>query len=92
MRLIAGLLFTALATGCAAIEPHKFVGPNGKTAYSMKCSGSGRTIDACYQKAGELCSRGYDIVDNATGVVAMPTMNTSTVIGTKRSIAIECKQ
>lgn len=38
----------AFLVACAAIEPQQFVGPNSKTAYSMKCSGMGRTLDACY--------------------------------------------
>jgi len=41
--------------GCMSISPTSFKGPSGKQAYSMMCSGMGRTMDACYQKAGEVC-------------------------------------
>jgi hypothetical protein len=61
--------FPAFLVACAAIEPQQFVGPNNKTAYSMKCSGMGRTLDACYKKAGGICPGGYNIIDRATGTV-----------------------
>jgi len=83
---VVPLLFTA----CAAIEPQQFVGPNGKAAYSMRCSGMGRTLDACYQKAGEVCSSGYTIIDRASGTVGIP-MNDGTMMAMQHNLAIECK-
>jgi len=80
-----------LLTACAAIEPQQFVGPNSKTAYSMRCSGMGRTLDACYKKAGEVCPGGYSIIDRATGTVGVPMMNGGTMMAPQHSIAIECK-
>jgi hypothetical protein len=56
-------IFVALLASCAPIEPREFQGPNGKTAYYMRCSGAGRTMDACYKRAGELCPSGYSIVE-----------------------------
>jgi hypothetical protein len=89
MRL--SLLSISLAlVSCASIEPHKFVGPNGNTAYSMRCSGMGRTLDACYKKAGEVCPGGYNIVDRSSGTVGMPTSG-GMMIGTRESLAVECK-
>lgn len=79
-----------LVTACAAIEPKQFVGPNGKAAYSMRCSGMGRTLDACYQKAGEVCSSGYAIIDRASGTVGIP-MNGGTMMAMQHNLAIECK-
>ena len=78
------------ATSCASISPQKFVGPNGKTAYSMRCSGMGRTLDACYKKAGEICPQGYTIIDRASGTVAVP-INGSFMAAPQHNIAIECK-
>lgn len=83
---VVPLLFTA----CAAIESQQFVGPNGKTAYSMRCSGMGRTLDACYRKAGEVCSSGYIIIDRASGTLGVP-MNGGTMMAPQHNIAIECK-
>ena len=48
--------------GCG-ITPTKFNEPNGRTAYSMSC---GNDLDACYEKAGELCLDGYDIMAECT--------------------------
>lgn len=77
-------------TAYAAIEPQQFVGPNGKTAYSMRCSGMGRTLDACYKKAGEVCSSGYTIIDRASGTVAVP-VNGGIMAAPQHNLAIECK-
>lgn len=83
-------MIIVLLTSCAAIEPKQFIGPNGKTAYSMRCSGMGRTLDACYQKAGEVCSSGYNIIDRASEIVAVP-VNGSIMMATEHNLAIECK-
>jgi hypothetical protein len=79
-----------LLTSCASIEQKQFVGPNGKTAYSMRCSGMGRTLDACYQKAGEICPNGYTIIGQESGTVAVP-VNGSIMAAPKHNFAIECK-
>jgi hypothetical protein len=76
---------------CAAIEPQQFVGPNSKTAYFMKCSGMGRTLEACYKKAGEVCPGGYNIIDRVTGTVGVPMQGGGTIMAPEHSLAIECK-
>jgi hypothetical protein len=81
----------AFLAACAAIEPQQFVGPNSKTAYSMKCSGMGRTLDACYKKAGEVCPGGYNIIDRATGTVGIPMQGGGTIMAPEYNLAIECK-
>jgi hypothetical protein len=78
-------------TACASITPRPFVGPNGKTAYSMQCSGMGRTLDDCYQKSGELCPSGYSIVSSTAGTVAVPTYGGGTLAVPDYGLAIECK-
>jgi hypothetical protein len=59
MRPLGALLICGLLAGCAGIEPQVITGPDGNPAYAMQCSGGGRTVEACYQKAGELCPWGY---------------------------------
>jgi hypothetical protein len=78
-------------TGCAAIEPVSFSGPSGKSAYSMRCSGMGRTVDMCYQKAGELCPKGYVIIDKSNEIVGMTNSYGNVMMIPKNSLAIECK-
>ena len=90
MMKILYLAVPIFLTACAAIEPQQFVGPNGKAAYSMRCSGMGRTLDACYQKAGEVCPSGYTIIDRASGTVGVP-MNGGTMMALQHNLAIECK-
>lgn len=52
--------------GCADVPATAVSGPTGETAYSMKCSGMGRTKEDCYRKAGEMCPNGYAIVDSSS--------------------------
>jgi len=80
-----------LLCGCAAIEPQQFIGPNGKTAFSMRCSGFGRTLDACDKKAGEVCPSGYTIVGQASGTVAVPVSGGGIIAAPQHNLAIECK-
>jgi len=72
------------------IQAERFVGPNGGTAYSMQCSGMGRTLDACFKKAGEICPRGYTIIDRTTGT-AIASVNGNIMSAQRNSLAIECK-
>jgi hypothetical protein len=89
MRILLVALLLLL-TACSAIEPQQFVGPNGKIAYSMRCSGMGRTLDACYKKASEICPSGYTVIDHATGTVAVP-VNGGIIAAPQHNLAIECK-
>ena len=74
--ILASMAMAALA-GCATITPQKISGPDGKTAYAMRCSGAGRTLEACYEKAGEICTAGYTVVDRASGL--------------QQTLVVECK-
>ncbi len=86
MLVIASLLMTA----CASIDPISIKGPDGKQGYTMKCSGMGRTIEQCYQKAGELCSNGYIVVGQDNSTIAVP-VNGSIMAAPRRNLTIECK-
>ena len=80
-----------LADGCASINPVPFNGPNGRQAYSMQCSGMGRTSEACYQMAGKLCPQGYSIVDSRSDIIGVPSGHGGMMIAPKRSLAVECR-
>jgi len=90
MKNIILIFASILLTSCASITPEKFVGPNGKAAYSMRCSGMGRTMSMCYKKAGEVCPNGYSIIGRTSGTVAIP-INGSFMAAPKHNMAIECK-
>ena len=87
MRPLAVLsCFMALfVMGCVSTQ--EFKGPNGKTAYSMDC---GNHLNACYQKAGEVCPTGYTILDRASGTMAVP-FGGAIVAAPRHNLAIECK-
>ena len=91
MRKFLFVLATSFGlVGCMSISPTSFKGPSGKQAYSMMCSGMGRSMDACYQKAGEVCPNGYNIIDRSSGTVGF--MNQGTLMMAPREqLAIECK-
>ena len=85
------LALTLACTSCVSITPQKFKGPNGQDAYTMKCSGYGRTIEMCYQKAGDLCPSGYNIVNQSSSIVAVPSGN-SFLAAPQNNLTIECKE
>lgn len=83
------LLGALLLTGCAHnIDAQQFSGPNGRAAFTMDC---GAKTQACYQKAGELCPGGYNIVDRASGTVAVPVYGGGFIAAPRHSLTIECK-
>ena len=86
------LLLVVMLNGCtaASVNPQPFTGPSGNTAYSMRCSGMGREWADCYKSAGELCSNGYNIIDQATGTIAVP-VGGSFMAAPKQTLVIECK-
>lgn len=74
-----------ICTSCAN-EPTRITGPSGRDAYTLRCHGMGRTLEKCYQKAGELCPNGYNLIDNSTNVVARYAP-----ARTRSGIAFECR-
>jgi hypothetical protein len=90
MKGITILAASLSLAACASVQPVPFKGPNGNSAYSMNCSGFGRSLVGCYQKAGEICPEGYTIIDRSSSVAAIP-MNGSFVIAPRQGLAIECK-
>lgn len=87
---VVGLVAVGL-TACAEIQPKPFRGPNGGEAYTMRCSGMGRSMEQCFQKAGEMCPGGYWIVDKGSQTVGVPQTGGGTLIATRETLAIECK-
>ena len=78
-------------SACAPVTPNSFNGPNGRQAYSMQCSGFGRTMDACLKKAGEMCPNGYSVIDRGSNSVAYASATGPFMMMPKESLAVECK-
>ena len=90
-KIIFASAFSGLLTACAStIQPQHFTGPNGRDAYAMRSSGLGRTLEKCYQKAGQVCPEGYDIIGQQTGTVAVPTYY-GAVAAPQHNLTIECR-
>ena len=59
--ILPGLLAMTALQGCATSS--QTYAPDGRPAYTINCSGSALSWDACYKKAGKLCAeKGYDIL------------------------------
>jgi hypothetical protein len=85
--VIFQLLF---ACSFASASSEAFTGPNGNTAYNLRCSGTGKDWNDCYKEAETLCPDGYNIIKRSTGVVAAPINGKSTLAPSKK-LVIECK-
>ena len=77
-------------TACADVNPEYFKGPSGKDAYTMRCSGFGRTWNKCYTKAGEICPNGYNIIGQQSGTVIVPTAG-GFMGAPRQTLVVECK-
>ena len=90
MKHLFLILVALILVSCASIKPVKFVGPNGSEAYTMKCSGLGRTLEKCYVKAGQVCPSGYNVVNRSSSTVAT-TINGQLLAAPQHNLTIECK-
>jgi len=88
-RVIAAVVVLA-AAGCVSVNPVPITGPSGRPGYAMQCSGMGRTIEQCYQIAGQKCPRGYQIVSQTSDIIAMP-VNGGTMMAPKLGMVVECR-
>jgi hypothetical protein len=80
--LVSTFLLASCGTMDPEINPNKFTSANGKTAYSMLCSGIGQTLDACYTTADKLCPAGYNVLELTTLAIGD---------NPRQSLSIECK-
>ena len=94
MRAIAlSISLAALASlaGCAIATEVK--GPSGKNNYSIKCGGD--MIEKCYQKAAELCPKGYEFADRmaSNGPAVITRVGTSFIAAPgPNNMLVECKE
>lgn len=90
MRLVFLAPVCISISACAPVDPQLTTGPSGNTAYTMKCSGMGRTLEDCFVEAGKLCPAGYDVVNQSTGTRMVP-INGALYASRDDSLTIECK-
>jgi hypothetical protein len=85
--VISQLLFTS---SIASVSPEAFTGPNGKTAFTLSCSGTGKDWNDCYQEADSFCPDGYNIIKKSTGAATVP-VNGRSILAPSKKLVIECK-
>lgn len=86
--LLAALL---CLNSCAPVQPIQLQGPNGRPAYTMQCSGMGRTIEQCYQAASQVCPAGYAIIDRPAGPTGFVPVGGMLVGVQRQGLTVECK-
>ena len=94
MKYLASLFGIILITSCATSQ--EIVLPSGERGFTINCgSYEGDSWSACYQKAGEVCPSGYEILekseDKDKNIVANP-YSFQTLEDDKRTLVIECKK
>jgi hypothetical protein len=78
MKRSMALVMAILLIGCEA-SVSDVRGPNGETAYVIRCSAS----ESCYRKADDICESGY--VLHSTAISTQPTLTTGS------EILVSCK-
>lgn len=85
-KTLALVIASVAVAGCVHVS--EVTGPDGKPALVLRC---GTHDERCYEKAGDLCPNGYDILDQASGFAIVPTANHSVIGGSHHTIMVECK-
>ena len=78
MNMKALILVSALAlASCGKGQPGKFIGPDGRDAYSTTCF---RTLFSCYKAAAKQCQGKYEIIDPGTTAVSPDGVQRNNII------------
>lgn len=88
-----GLAIVAIGLmGCAApVSVTPITGPDGRTAYTMKCSGFGRDRQDCLVEAGKLCPAGYVVVDDNRSIGGAVVTDGAVILAKREYLTISCK-
>lgn len=85
---LSNVLF--LLASCA-VTATPVTGSNGKQAYSMKCSGYMRDRQDCLIKAGQLCSSGYDVLDDNSRTNGAMVAGNTILVAHSEYMTVSCK-
>lgn len=90
------ILISVLLYGCASAS--KTYDQYGEPVYDVACPGMAVPMSACYDKALEVCPKGYYLVGKDTGSGSIGTLNSSNgattgmyASGVNKGIIIKCK-
>jgi hypothetical protein len=87
MRLLI-ILSALLLSGCATARVSKIRGPNGTDGLSIRC---GNNIDDCYNKAAELCPKGYSNLNTPSSQSGFVASGNMLIPVSRNNMFIECK-
>ena len=91
-RTMLGLVVVAGLSGCAApVSVTPITGPDGRTAYSMKCSGFGRDHQDCLVQAGKQCPSGYVVIDDNRSTNGALVTDGAVILAKREYMTISCK-
>lgn len=93
IRIAFALTVMAGLGGCAAA--HQTVMPDGRAGLSINCSGAAMSWNQCYEKAGDRCPHGYDIIskdgDGGNGMAGGSRSGFFGASGNSRALMVSCK-
>lgn len=93
IKVALGVVLLGSLSGCAAA--HKTVLPDGRKGISLNCSGPLMTWNACYEKAGDACPSGYEIVakdgDGGNGMAYGNRNGFGASSSNTRTLMVACK-
>lgn len=69
---VLALCAAAALAGCSASATRTSDTSTHKATYHLDCSGTFLNMNSCVEKANNVCSQGYDIVDKMTKEVKKP--------------------
>jgi hypothetical protein len=86
---LAAIAATLALSACASSKP--VPGPSGQSAYSVRCPAA--AIEKCYEEAGRLCPKGYDLADRGSGgaSVLVPVGGVLVAARGPNTLLVECK-
>tara|TARA_B110000444_G_scaffold185718_1_gene174842 strand:+ start:264 stop:521 length:258 start_codon:yes stop_codon:yes gene_type:complete len=83
-QIITLISIILIIGGCASASPITL--PSGNQGFVVDCSGTAFNWSSCYEKAGEVCSGGYDILEKDEERVMI-----GTAPGINRLLVVACK-
>ncbi len=89
IKMMLATLLILVLMGCATSK--EIVLPSGQKGHSIDCSGSAIPIAKCYEKAGELCPNGYNIISGNNDKTVGTNLDGSPLFFNNKGILVECK-